>query len=97
MSPPARRVFLTNHSFYRVSVTLSGNGVVSGLGTFGCAHGSEDDCATVAENQTMLDLVPKAFPGFHFTGWTGGGCTGTSDCSLVANPGRGRRSRGRDG
>jgi len=76
-------VFLTNHPFYRVSVTLNGNGVVSGLGTFGCAHGSEGDCATVVENQTTLDLVPKAFPGFHFTGWTGGGCTGTSDCSLT--------------
>jgi len=76
-------VFLTNHPFFRVSITLNGSGLVYGLGAVPCTRSSlVDDCDNVVETQTQLDLQPKPFPGFHFVGW-GGGCTGTSDCSLT--------------
>ncbi|HEY2371679.1 MAG TPA: hypothetical protein VGH82_03945 [Gaiellaceae bacterium] len=76
-------VFLTNHPFFRVSITLTGSGVVTGLSSFSCSQSSVvDECDNVVENQTQLDLRPKAYPGFHFAGWSGS-CTGTSDCTLT--------------
>jgi len=78
--------FLTNHPYFRISIALNGDGVVSGLGTFSCSHNSGvDNCDDVIEDQTQLDLRPKAFPGSHFAGWSGGGCTGTNDCSLTVS------------
>jgi hypothetical protein len=77
-------VFLTNHPYFRVSVSLNGSGQVYGLLAVPCARGTlVDECDTVIGDQAALDLRPKSFPGSHFAGWSGGGCTGTSDCTLT--------------
>ena len=77
-------LFLTNHPFFRVSITLNGNGLVSGLGPVSCSKSSEiDDCSNAIEDQTQLHLLANADPGFHFVGWSGASCTSTAGCSFT--------------
>jgi Divergent InlB B-repeat domain len=76
--------FLSSHPYFRVSVAVNGSGQVYGLSAVPCARGTVvDECDTVIGDQTAIDLTAKAFPGFHFAGWSGAGCTGAGECSFT--------------
>jgi Divergent InlB B-repeat domain len=78
--------FLTSHPYFRVSVALNGSGQVYGLSSVPCSRGAVvDECDEVIGGQTPVDLQPRPFPGSHFAGWSGGGCTGTGDCSFTVD------------
>jgi len=77
----ANSLFLTSHSFYRLSVTLRGSGTVSVSGSFVCTPSAPADCSPALEGGTEAVLVGVPDEGFHFVGWSGGGCSGAKDCS----------------
>jgi hypothetical protein len=43
------------------------------------------DCFETYASGTMVTLTPTAAGGSAFVGWSGGGCTGTSPCTLTLN------------
>ena len=67
---------------YPVTVTLAGNGGGSVASTpAGITCGA--DCAENFGHGTMVTLTATPAAGSTFTGWTGGGCTGTAPCMLT--------------
>lgn len=43
------------------------------------------DCSEIYEQGSVVTLTPAADSGFVFTGWSGGGCSGTGQCSITIN------------
>jgi hypothetical protein len=71
----------TNHA---VGVTKAGTGtgrVVSIPAGIDCGT----DCAENVAPGTVLVFTPTADAGSTFAGWSGGGCSGTGDCSVTVN------------
>src|SRR6185503_14652009 len=69
---------------YGLTVTKAGNGASLGTVTsapVGIACGS--DCSEAFAANTMVTLTPTVATGATFGGWTGGGCTGTSTCTVT--------------
>ena len=40
-------------------------------------------CSSAFSNNKVVTLTPAASPGSYFSGWSGGGCTGTGTCTLT--------------
>jgi hypothetical protein len=79
----------TNASFtYTASPTLSVAKTGAGSGTVTSSDGAID-CGTVCSQKyapgTPVTLTAAAVAGSTFTGWSGGGCSGTSDCTVTVN------------
>jgi hypothetical protein len=72
--PPLAPVTLT--------VTKSGNGAGTASGT-GISCGA--DCTEPITPGTMVTLTATPSTGSTFTGWSGGGCTGTGTCQVTVN------------
>jgi PKD repeat protein len=71
-------------SIYTLTVNVTGDG--SGTVTsspVGIECGA--DCTEAYEEGTVVTLTAVAEAGSTFTGWAGGGCSGTGDCVLTMN------------
>ncbi len=67
---------------FTLTVTPEGNGMGSVTSTpIGIDCGG--DCAEVYDYGTVVVLAAAPSTGSTFTGWSGGGCTGTTDCSTT--------------
>jgi hypothetical protein len=62
-----------------VNLTPAGSGSVAGTG-IDCPHAT---CSNTYEAGTVVTLTATPNPGFAFTGWSGGGCSGTGTCVLI--------------
>jgi subtilisin family serine protease len=63
-----------------LSVVTAGDGrVTSSPGSIDCPG----SCSTSAPYGTQFTLTATPAPGSRFAGWTGGGCTGTSPCTVA--------------
>jgi uncharacterized repeat protein (TIGR02543 family) len=72
-----------------LTIGLSGAGQIQVTGTDGSSYTCPTDCAHVHVNGTSVTLHAVAYSGYQFTGWGGtGGCTGTSDCTIVMSANR---------
>lgn len=45
----------------------------------------EKDCSEEYDNGTQVTLSATPYTGSNFTGWSGGGCSGTEPCTLTIN------------
>jgi len=61
-----------------LAVTLIGSGSVAGTG-IGCP----DECRDGYPLGTTVTLTASPGPGYVFSGWTGGGCSGTGLCTVT--------------
>src|SRR3989344_650953 len=61
-----------------LTITKSGAGTVSGSG-ISCGT----NCQVTLNNGTSVTLTATPSTGSTFTGWSGGGCSGTGTCTLV--------------
>jgi trimeric autotransporter adhesin len=69
---------------YGLSVTKAGNGAALGSVTSTPAGiNCGTDCSEAYAANTTVMLTAAAMTGATFTGWSGGGCTGTSTCSVT--------------
>lgn len=69
---------------YTLTVTVAGSGqgtVTSSPAGIKCGS----DCTETYAQGKKVTLKAKADAGSYFTGWSGGGCSGTKNCSLVVN------------
>jgi hypothetical protein len=66
-----------------VTKTGSGSGSVAGAG-IDCGA----TCTRDYDDGTEVTLTATAAPGSRFTGWTGGGCTGTGACTVTMSAAR---------
>ncbi|MBI4848652.1 MAG: M6 family metalloprotease domain-containing protein [Nitrospirae bacterium] len=69
-----------NYATLSVSRSGSGAGAVTSLPA-GIDCGA--DCTEPYEYYTFVTLSAAAIPGSTFTGWSGGGCTGTGTCTVT--------------
>ena len=69
-------------SGFALTVAKSGTGAVASRPA-GIACGT--DCYETYASGTVVTLTPTPAPGARFTGWSGGGCTGTEPCVLAGN------------
>jgi hypothetical protein len=67
-----------------VSLDGSGSGTVSGSG-INCFDGAVADCTHSYVEGTLVTLVATADAGSTFTGWSGGGCSGSGSCEVTMN------------
>jgi hypothetical protein len=65
---------------YALTVNKTGNGLVSGL-KINCGA----SCTASYPGNIQVVLTAKADSGYSFTGWSGGGCSGTSNCTVTMN------------
>jgi hypothetical protein len=65
-----------------LTVTTSGAGTVT---TDARDISCPDRCDTVVPRDSTVTLTAAPAAGFAFTGWSGGGCTGTGQCNVVMN------------
>jgi len=67
---------------YTLSVSKSGtgSGTVSGVG-INCGS----DCSETVNSGTQITLSASPSSGSTFTGWSGGGCSGTGNCTVTVN------------
>jgi hypothetical protein len=76
---------LTRHVAFLTPLTVTKSG--AGSGTVATAPATSLDCGatcTIARAPgTPLTLVASASPGSTFTGWSGGGCSGTGTCEVT--------------
>lgn len=72
-------------TFETITHTLSIGKAGSGSGSVTCkaGAGSAGACAPSYDEGTTITLAASAAPGSTFAGWSGGGCTGTSGCTLT--------------
>ena len=69
-----------------LSVTVSKAGTGTGLVTSTPTGISCDPtCSAAYVSGTSVTLAPTAGPGSTFSGWSGGGCAGTSPCTIAGN------------
>jgi hypothetical protein len=61
-----------------LAVTVIGSGSVAGTG-IGCP----DECRDGYPLGTTVTLTASPGPGYVFSGWTGGGCSGTGRCTVT--------------
>ncbi|MEW6417445.1 MAG: DNRLRE domain-containing protein [Nitrospirota bacterium] len=69
---------------YNLSVTKTGTGtgtVTSSPAGINCGT----DCSEAYNAGTVVTLTASPATGSTFTGWSGGGCTGTGTCSITVN------------
>jgi hypothetical protein len=67
---------------YPLNVTLAGTGtgtVTSSPAGIGCGT----DCSEMIGHGTVVTLTATPVAGSTFTGWSGGGCTGTGTCAVT--------------
>jgi hypothetical protein len=79
-------IFLAVSEGYRPALTIQKTGAGSGAvasSPAGIDCGS--DCAETYEQGTMVTLTATADTGAEFSGWSGGGCAGTGQCSVIMN------------
>ena len=72
----------TRPTRYRLSVAKAGNGtgtVLSDIGPITCGG----MCSAFYDEGTVVTLTSAAGSGQIFSGWSGGGCSGTSTCSVT--------------
>jgi hypothetical protein len=70
-----------------LSVSLAGTGaglVTSSPAGITCSA-SINQCSTSLANGTLVTLTASASAGSSFTGWSGGGCSGTAPCTFALN------------
>jgi PKD repeat protein len=65
---------------YTLTINKTGNGTVTSL-PIGIDCGS--DCAETYSMSTAVTLTALPNAGSRFTGWSGGGCSGTGDCTVT--------------
>ncbi len=65
-----------------LAVTIAGSGTVTSSPAGINCPGT---CTATFPLGTAVTLTPKAATGSNFTGWSGGGCSGTSTCSITMN------------
>jgi hypothetical protein len=76
------RVRLAEMSTLRVGIPGGGGVVDSSLGGTVCAPWA--DCTMTFRRRDPVTLTARPNPGWVFTGWSGGGCTGTDDDCTVS-------------
>jgi hypothetical protein len=65
-----------------LSVSISGSGtVVSSPGGINCGG----TCSATFSASTVVTLTASPSSGYAFSGWSGGGCSGTGSCSIQLN------------
>jgi hypothetical protein len=70
---------LPNSAYYTMSTTVTGSGsgrVTSDPGGISCPG----TCSLTVGRGVPVTLTPSPSPGSVFTGWSGGGCSGTGTC-----------------
>ena len=72
---------------FALNVTIQGvGGVVSNIQPgLNCYSGTNTGCSANFAEGTQVTLTATAGPGETFTGWSGGGCSGTSTCVVTVN------------
>ena len=72
---------------FALTVTLQGNGGVTSNIQPGidCFSGTNTGCSASFHEGASVVLTAAAAPGYTFTGWSGGGCTGTGTCTVTVN------------
>jgi streptogramin lyase len=68
-------------AFNLLVMDLTGSGIVTGTGGISCATSCQANLAT----GTVVTLTAAPATGFTFSGWSGGGCTGTGSCVVTMN------------
>jgi hypothetical protein len=85
---------VTLDPLFTLTVTLGGTGAgrVAGVGVaIDCRNdgGGPSDCSETFVDETAVSLsVAAAAPGSVFTGWSGGGCSGTGSCTVTMSADR---------
>ncbi len=72
---------------FALSVSVTGvGGVVSNVQPgINCYSGTNTGCTANFAEGTVVQMTATAGPGMSFTGWSGGGCTGTGTCTVTVN------------
>jgi secreted trypsin-like serine protease len=86
-APAIRNWILGTTPLFALSVSLSGTGsgtVTSNPGGISCLP----DCSFGYPSGTSVTLTAAADSGSDFTGWTGGGCSGTGTCTVTMDQAR---------
>ncbi|MEW5802651.1 MAG: Ig-like domain-containing protein [bacterium] len=81
---PVIACFAANTTYYTLGLTKAG----TGTGTITSSPSGIDcgaDCTEGYAQGTVVTLSAAAAAGSTFTGWSGGGCSGTADCILTMN------------
>jgi len=82
--PRTTEVEQTLYTQYTLTVSKSGAGsgtVTSNPAGINCG----DDCSETYSNVQKVKLTAKANADSTFTGWSGGGCSGTKTCTITVN------------
>ncbi len=66
---------------YVLTVSRTGSGSIASVS--GPAITCGGDCTELLPAGVMMTLAATADAGFTFTGWSGGGCTGTGNCTVT--------------
>jgi hypothetical protein len=72
--------------FYNLVISKSGTGVGTVSSTYGKIN-CGGDCNEAYRQGTVETLTATASSGSLFTGWSGGGCSGTADCTITVDGG----------
>jgi len=67
-------------TFHSLTINKSGSGIVTGLG-IDCGS----DCTELYIKGKVVTLSATPNSGSSFTGWSGGGCSGTGQCAITMN------------
>jgi hypothetical protein len=75
---------------FTLTVTNTGTGGGSGKVTsspagISCSSGGTGTCSHAYNAHTLVTLTASPKAGSTFTGWTGGGCSGTGTCKVTIN------------
>ncbi len=77
----------TGLDIYDLTAAVAGTGfgnIVSVPSGISCGSGGSD-CSENYTGNTQVTLTAVADPGAVFTGWSGGGCSGTGECVVTMN------------